>query len=801
MADHKTASLTVLGGPLAGARCDLPESGTLSIGSAPDSSLYLDIPVVSPFHARVVVEGGRVTVHDTGSVRTVHVNDNAIGQEGAELKNGDILWLGSPGDEDVVMLQCILPKRAPLTPPGMVPPGMVPPGLTPPGPALTPPGLTGSGATPTPEIETVALWATETATGTPAEDEPGLEPPADAVPDTMTVPSGDLESAAAEAVAAFERASEAPSDAWGETVSEAAAETVAEAPEGEEPAPERDAEHIAASFDEAPGAPDETPAVIDEAPSVIDEGAPAFADDEAAVVAAAEPEPELVDAVVPPEATAFIDEAVVAPPEPEAPAYIVDEAEPIAEAAPTLLMSSAEEVAEAVDPGYRETVSLEAPPEFAPETFEPPAAAILEEPAAPDAASVAPPVPPPPPPSPAPPAAPAPAVASKPAAKPAAEPPPGARKADWQTTRPKGPSASQRLGPSASQRQRARPAPARAEATPIADTGEAPAEAPGGQRTMLLATAGFVGALVIAGGGYFAWRAMSSRPAPSATPTPVALATPAPQATPTPYEPAPAPTAEAATPAPPVTATPEPTVGEPMAAATPTPRPTPTPRATPTPTAVATPTPAPAGPSPDQQRAQQTAAQVQALLGQAEAAVAARQYDAALSHLDGALRLEPGNARATSLRADVASRRDLARRRFVPGRTVVDSEQSRKDKARGAPVGFDTSDKAPDFLGRIELEMSPNAGIEANDPWTLKLFVTNQGGKPIRVQGLSVTTTASGGGGGGPVAAAVREIAPKQRVQVGEATGTWAPGTTSWSAEVTLTAPKNETLKTTLTWR
>ncbi len=64
---EKTASLTVLGGPLAGTRCVLPETGTVTIGSAPDSTLQLDLPTVSPFHARIEVEAGRVTVHDTGA--------------------------------------------------------------------------------------------------------------------------------------------------------------------------------------------------------------------------------------------------------------------------------------------------------------------------------------------------------------------------------------------------------------------------------------------------------------------------------------------------------------------------------------------------------------------------------------------------------------------------------------------------------------------------------------------------------------------------------------------------------------
>jgi hypothetical protein len=33
MADTKAASLTVLGGPLAGTRCVLPESGSVTVGS------------------------------------------------------------------------------------------------------------------------------------------------------------------------------------------------------------------------------------------------------------------------------------------------------------------------------------------------------------------------------------------------------------------------------------------------------------------------------------------------------------------------------------------------------------------------------------------------------------------------------------------------------------------------------------------------------------------------------------------------------------------------------------------------
>ena len=265
-------------------------------------------------------------------------------------------------------------------------------------------------------------------------------------------------------------------------------------------------------------------------------------------------------------------------------------------------------------------------------------------------------------------------------------------------------------------------------------------------------------------------------------------------------------------PTPPPTAAPTPTpaptpLATPRPGATPTPAPTPTPRATPTPAAARpTPTPPPAAPAPSAEaaRAQQAAAQAQALLGQAETAIGARQYDAAISHLDGALRVDPGNARAASLRADAVRRRDLARRRFVPGQTAVQTPKAQKEKAADL-AGFDTGDadlrKAPDFLGRVEFEMTPASGIEPGDAWTLRAYVVNEGKKPIRVAGVTVATTVNGAGSGGPVPPRAREIAPQQRALVAEAAGSWRDGTSSWATAVTVTAGKGESLQNTITWR
>jgi len=657
MAESKTPSLTVLGGPLAGTQCALPEDGTFTIGSAPGSSLYLDLPGVSPYHARVVVAGAKVTVHDTGSSRTVHVNDNALDREGTELRNGDILWLGVPGEEDVVMMQCILPRRAPAPAPV----------------APEPPEEPAEAAEPTPDIETVALWAHERKAG---------------------------------------------------AASEAAAAEDALADDG------------SGSTEDAPPPPD----VVEAAPAHL----PAFIDDFESETVAQAAEPARVDET-----------------------YRIEHSETVAEVAPTLLMGSADEV----EPGFVEPLPSEQEYESY-QTFPAAAEPVVEATAASEAPTLA-----------ATPTLAAPAPAAAKPAEPARPRTPSAPRPA--TTRP--------LPPSVSQRTRRAPARPTEPAAGADGAVAAPKSARAGPPMLVIG--GAIGGLVLVALGYFAWRAMSQAPArPAPTPTPLARASeppPPPVATPEPAAATPAPV-ESATPVP--VATPTPVVSSaptPAAAATPTPRPTPTPRAT-TPTPAATPPPAPTGPSPAQQAA--------GLIGQAEAALGARQYDAAIGHLDGALRLDPGNARATSLRADAAQRRDLARRKFVAGRTVVDSEKTRKDKARGL-VGFDADEKAPDFSGRIEFEMSPAGAVEANDAWTLKVFVVNQGQKAIRVQGLALGAAVNGTGGAAPVAASVREIAPQQRVQVAETSGTWRDGTTSWVAQATLTAPKNETLSNTLTWR
>ena len=95
MADAKKASLTVLGGTLAGVQSALPHDGVVTIGSAADCTFQLDTPSVSPLHARLVLEDGQATVHATGSDRALHVNDNPLTSDSAPLRRPP--RPGSPG--------------------------------------------------------------------------------------------------------------------------------------------------------------------------------------------------------------------------------------------------------------------------------------------------------------------------------------------------------------------------------------------------------------------------------------------------------------------------------------------------------------------------------------------------------------------------------------------------------------------------------------------------------------------------------------------------------------------------------
>src|SRR5262245_22095667 len=98
------ATLTVLGGALKGTQLVIDDAvDDVLIGSDPDCRLFLDVPGVSPIHARLWLDAEGAVLHDTRSPAGVWVNDDRVSDKYA-LKDGDIVWLGEPGGPDSGMV-------------------------------------------------------------------------------------------------------------------------------------------------------------------------------------------------------------------------------------------------------------------------------------------------------------------------------------------------------------------------------------------------------------------------------------------------------------------------------------------------------------------------------------------------------------------------------------------------------------------------------------------------------------------------------------------------------------------------
>lgn len=116
-----SATLTVLSGPLAGTRVEIEDSAEeILVGSDPDCRLALDVPGVSPIHARLTIDASGLIAHDTRSAQGLYVNDTRVDGQ-APVRDGDVLWLGTPGDETSVMIQCRVTGQAVEASPAVAP--------------------------------------------------------------------------------------------------------------------------------------------------------------------------------------------------------------------------------------------------------------------------------------------------------------------------------------------------------------------------------------------------------------------------------------------------------------------------------------------------------------------------------------------------------------------------------------------------------------------------------------------------------------------------------------------------------
>jgi FHA domain/IPT/TIG domain len=103
---RRLAALSILGGPLHGRRHDLDEVvAEVLIGSDADCHLHVDLPSISPIHARLWTDLNGAVAHDTHAPRGLYVNTRRVEGE-APVTEGDVLWLGPPQESGSVCIRC-----------------------------------------------------------------------------------------------------------------------------------------------------------------------------------------------------------------------------------------------------------------------------------------------------------------------------------------------------------------------------------------------------------------------------------------------------------------------------------------------------------------------------------------------------------------------------------------------------------------------------------------------------------------------------------------------------------------------
>jgi hypothetical protein len=139
---------------------------------------------------------------------------------------------------------------------------------------------------------------------------------------------------------------------------------------------------------------------------------------------------------------------------------------------------------------------------------------------------------------------------------------------------------------------------------------------------------------------------------------------------------------------------------------------------------------------------------------------------------------------------------DAAARRFITDATTIATREA------GDLQGFDTTDvttrRVPQFVGRVEFEVLPTS-VRAGEPFVVRVVLVNEGKKNVRIRSVALMTLVDGRREPASVKPLQREVGPQQRALVAEYSAVW-PQPGSWSLEATVTADRDETVTSRLTW-
>lgn len=141
-----------------------------------------------------------------------------------------------------------------------------------------------------------------------------------------------------------------------------------------------------------------------------------------------------------------------------------------------------------------------------------------------------------------------------------------------------------------------------------------------------------------------------------------------------------------------------------------------------------------------------------------------------------------------------------SQRRFVLDRTAVESNK----RANADLVGFELDGvevkRAPAVLGRVDFEVSPRQ-VKHGDPLTVKVYLINDGAKPIKLKEMFVATSVNGRLASGPVKPRMREIGSKKKEVIGTFEDTWRDTTATWAMDVTVTSERGDVYKNQVLWK
>jgi diguanylate cyclase (GGDEF)-like protein/PAS domain S-box-containing protein len=106
----------------------------------------------------------------------------------------------------------------------------------------------------------------------------------------------------------------------------------------------------------------------------------------------------------------------------------------------------------------------------------------------------------------------------------------------------------------------------------------------------------------------------------------------------------------------------------------------------------------------------------------------------------------------------------------------------------------------PAVNGTVDFEVRP-AAVSPGQPYTVDVYVTNQGDKALRLAEVGTVQTSNGRRSGQTLPPRVAEVPPRVRLLVAQMTGAWAADQSEWRVAAFIVSSGGDTLRSEMSWR